>query len=97
MESCDGSFKPLISGCTNMTVSRNDLLPIKDQNFNNPLYRSDLFNETSPRCKNASKLLSFPNQPLFVQWWHTHAGLITSIINEFFFDNLGMTSNLSHD
>ena len=33
MESFDGSFKPaLISGCTNMTVSRNDL-PIKDQNF----------------------------------------------------------------
>ena len=42
-------------------VSTNDL-PIKARSkLYNPLYRSYLFNENSPKCKNAGKLLSFPN------------------------------------
>ena len=50
----------------------------------NPLYRSDLFNETSPKCKNAGKLLSFPNDLCLYNGGMQHTGLTTCIINEFF-------------
>ena len=46
------------------------------------MYRSDLFNETSPKCKNANNIV-ISQWPLFVQWWHAHTGLIMCIINEF--------------
>ena len=63
-------------------VSRNDL-PIKDQNFTILCIEVIYSNETSPKCKNAGKLLSFPNG-LCLYNGGTHTGQIMCITNEFF-------------
>ena len=66
-------------------VSRNDL-PIKDQNFTILCIPSDLFNETSPKI-NVNMLVNychFPMASVCTMVAHTHTGLITCIINEFF-------------
>ena len=56
-----------------------------DQNFTILCIEVIYSNETSPKCKNAGKLLSFPNGLcLYNGGTHTHTGLIMCIINEFF-------------
>ena len=75
-------------------VSRNDL-PIKDQNFTILCIEVIYSMKPVPNVKMLI-IIVISQWPLFVQWWHTHTGLIT-FINDFFFDNQGITSNLSHD
>ena len=63
-------------------VSRNDL-PIKDQNFTILCIEVIYSMKPVPNVKMLI-IIVISQWPLFVQWWHTHTGLITCIINEFF-------------
>ena len=58
------------------------------------MYKSDLFNETSPKCKNANNYCHFPMASVCTMVAHTHW---TNYVSIFFFENQGITSNLSHD
>ena len=62
-------------------VSRNDL-PIKDQNFT--ILCIEVIYSMKPVPNVEMLIIIVTSQwPLFVQWWHTHTGLIM-FINEFF-------------
>ena len=63
-------------------VSRNDL-PIKDQNFTILCIEVIYSMKPVPNVKMLI-IIVISQWPLFVQWWHTHTGLIMCIINEFF-------------
>ena len=76
-------------------LPRNDL-PIKDQNFTILCIKVIYSMKPVPNVKMLI-IIVISQWPLFVQWWHTHTGLIMCITNEFFFDNQEITSNLSHD
>ena len=62
-------------------VSRNDL-PIKDQNFTILCIEVIYSMKQVPNVKMLI-IIVISQWPLFVQWWHTHTGLIT-FINDFF-------------
>ena len=62
-------------------VSRNDL-PIKDQNFTILCIEVIYSMKPVPNVKINNNYCHFPMAS--VQWWHTHTGLITCTINEFF-------------
>ena len=62
-------------------VSRNDL-PIKDQNFT--ILCIEVIYSMKPVPNVEMLIIIVTSQwPLFVQWWHTHTGLIM-FINDFF-------------
>ena len=79
-------------------VSRNDL-PIKDQNFTILCIEVTYSMKPVPNVKMLVNKIVISQWPLFVQRWHVHSGLITTykLLLMNFFDNQGITSNLSHD
>ena len=78
-----------ISSCTNMCLGMTCQLKIT---ILHSLNRSDLSNETTPKCKQRFFIIVVSQWPLFVQWWHTHTGHINSS-----WDNQGITFNLLYD
>ena len=73
-------------------VSRNDL-PIKDQNFTILCIEVIYSMKPVPNVKMLVNYCHFQMDSVCTMVAHTHTGLITCIINEFFFDNQGITSN----
>ena len=76
-------------------VSRNDL-PIKDQNFTILCIEVIYSMKPIANVKMLVNYCHFPMASVCTMVAHTHTGLITCIINDFF-DNQGITSSLSHD
>ena len=76
-------------------VSRNDL-PIKDQNFT-ILCMEVTYSRSKKPFLNVKMLVNhchFPMASVCTMVAHTHR---TNYVRIFFFDNQGITSNLSHD